>query len=131
MVSGRFGGCADAHLAHGREHPGVAVNDDCNGEDEADQCVEDEIAVVAPRPLLPGQRAGGLHAFRPVGAPAQQRGHGPEEAEGPDKDQADGAPPHAQLEAGFRLADHIVALVGEQGESAERHQACEMGQKSQ
>lgn len=97
MVAGQHGECADAHLSHGCEHFGVAVYDDYNGQDEADQRVEYEIAVVAPRPLLPGQRAGGLHAFRPIRAPAQQRSHGPEEAEGPDKDQADRTPPHAQL----------------------------------
>lgn len=37
-----------AHLIHGCEHFGVAVDDDCNGENEADECVEDEIAVVTP-----------------------------------------------------------------------------------
>lgn len=123
--------CADSYLAHGREHLGVAVYDDYDREDEADQRVEYEITVVAPWPLLPGQRTGGLHALQPIGAPSQQRGYSPEEAEGPDKDQADHAPLHAKLKASSRLADHIVALVGEQGESAERHQACEMEQKSQ
>lgn len=127
MVAGQFecGKCADSHLAHGREHLGVAVYDDYDREDKAHQRVEDEITVVAPRSLLPGQRARGLHTFWPIGAPAQQRGHSPEEAEGPDKDQANHTPPHAQLEASSWLADHIVAFVGEQGESAERHQACE------
>lgn len=60
-----------AHLIHECEHFGVAVDDDCNRKNEADECVEDEIAVVAPRPLLPGQRAGGLDALRSIGAPAE------------------------------------------------------------
>lgn len=114
------------HLIHGFEHFGVAVDDDCDREDEADERVEDEIAVVAPRLLLPGQRAGGLDSFGPVGAPAEQRGHGPKQAEGPDEKQPNDAPPHAQLESGSWLTDHVVALVGEQGQSAERHQTWEM-----
>lgn len=60
-----------AHPIHGCEHFGVAVNDDCNGQNEAEQRVEDEIAVVAPRPLLPGQGAGGLDPLGSIGTPAK------------------------------------------------------------
>lgn len=84
-----------ANLIHGCEYFGIAVDDDCNRENEAEDCVEDEIAVVAPRPLLPGQRARGLDSLQAIGAPAEQRGHSPEQAEGPDKQQTEAAPPHA------------------------------------
>lgn len=86
-----------AHLFHGCEHFRVAVDDDCNGENEAEQCVEDEIAVVAPRPLLPRQGAGSLNSLRAVGAPPEQRSHSPEQAEGPDQQEPDDASPHPQL----------------------------------
>lgn len=114
-----------AHLIHECEHFGVAVDDDCDRENEAGKGVEDEVAVVAPRSVLPGQGAGGLDPLEPVGAPTQQRSPGPEQAEDPDGGQADDAPPHAQVQAVSRLTHHVVALVGEQSQSTERHQTWE------
>lgn len=38
------------YLAHGYEDLGVAVDDDGYRQEEAQQCVEDEVAVVAPGP---------------------------------------------------------------------------------
>lgn len=111
-----------AHLIHGREHLGVAVDDDSNREDEAKESVEDEIAVVVPGSLLPSQRAGGLDSLGPVGTPAEQRSHGPEQTESPDKEQPDDAPPHAQLQPSSGLAHHVVALIGQQGQRAQRDQ---------
>lgn len=111
-----------AHLIHGCEHLGVAVDDDPNRENEAKECVENEIAVVVPGPLLPSQRAGGLDSLRAVGTPAEQRSHGPEQTEQPDKEQPDDTPPHAQLQTSSGLTHHIIALIGQQGQRAQRHQ---------
>ena len=115
----------DRYLSHGAEHFGVAVDDDGHRPDEAQQRVQDEVAVVAPGPLLPAQGAGGLHSLGAVRAPAQQRSHGPEQAEAPDEEQAQSAPPHGELEARLGPAHHVVALVGQQCQGAEGHQTCE------
>lgn len=119
---GESGALNCAHLLHGREHLGVAVNDDSNRENEAKECVEDEIAVVVPRSLLPSQRAGGLDSLWAVGTPAEQRSHRPEQTEYPDKEQPHDAPPHAQLQTSSWLTDHVIALIGQQGQRAQRHQ---------
>lgn len=59
------------HLIHGFQQFKVAVDDDCNWNNEAEECVENEIAVVAPWSLFPGQWAGCLDPLRSVGAPAK------------------------------------------------------------
>lgn len=111
-----------AHLFHGREHFGVAVDDDSNRENEAKESVEDVIAVVVPGSFLPSQRAGGLDSLRAVGTPAEQRSHGPEQTVSPDEEQPDEAPLHAELETSSGLTDHVIALIGQQGQRAQRHQ---------
>ncbi|MGH0147096.1 UNVERIFIED_CONTAM: hypothetical protein FKN15_021979 [Acipenser sinensis] len=63
-----------------------------NGEDNADgrdYKAEEEVcylvAVVAPGPLFPSNRAGGLDPLWPIGASAKEGIHGPQQAEQPDK----------------------------------------------
>ena len=110
------------HLIHGFEHFGVTVDDDCDGDNEAEEGVADEIAVVAPRSFLPAQRAGGLDSLGSVGAPAKQRSHGPKQAVDPHTHQSVDASPHAQFKTSSGFTHHDVALVGEQGQSAEGNQ---------
>lgn len=59
------------HLSQGFQHMEVAVDDDGDRYNETEEWVQNEVAGVAPRPLLPRQREGRLEAFETVGAPAE------------------------------------------------------------
>ncbi|RXM29918.1 Stabilin-2 [Acipenser ruthenus] len=79
----------NTYLVQGAKVYSIAIGED--NADDMDYKAEEEVcylvAVVAPGPLLPTNRAGGLDPLWPIGAPAKEGSHGPQQAEEPDKRQ--------------------------------------------
>lgn len=113
----------DSHLSDGVQQPGVAVQDDAERQRQAEDEQADDVGDVVRRLGLPVHRAGGAGTLRPVPAPAQQRRHGP--AHGVEPGEADPQQRRPVLPAvGHGGRDHsAVALVGQDGQRDEGHDA--------
>lgn len=112
------------HLSDGAQQLPVAEHDDQEGHDEAEDEQADDVGDVVRRLGLPVDGAGGPGALGAVAAPAEERRHGPGEGVEPGQCDAQGDL-HVVGGVGLGGGHHgAVALVGEDGEGDEGHDAC-------
>lgn len=100
------------YLFDGPQQPAVAVDHHQHRDPQAENEEADDVGVGLGRPQGPGHGAAGSRPLYAVAAPAQQRGHGPEERVEP-------SAPHSQqgLAVVYPLfvvhGEGAVAIVGE------------------
>lgn len=101
----------------------VGVQDDEEGQEQAECEQADDVGDVVGRLRPPVHRAGGAGALGPVPAPAQQRRYSP--GHGVEPGEADPAEHRAVLPAaGYSGRHHgAVTLVGQNGEGNQRDDA--------
>jgi len=111
------------HLANGEQQAAVGVEDDAEGQRQAEQEQAQDVGHVVGRLRAPVHRAGGPGALGAVAAPAQQRRHGPRHGVEPgeaDAQQGGGVAPgvgHGGAEYG------AVTLVGQHRQRDQGHDA--------
>lgn len=109
----------------------VGVEDDAEGQEQAERKQADDVGDVVGRLGPPVHRAGGAGALGPVPAPAQQRRHGPGQRVEPGEADPCQHWPVISV-AGYGGGHHgAVALVGQDGEGDQRDDAWGGGGETQ
>lgn len=102
----------------------VGVEDDAEGQQQAEGKQADDVGDVVGRLGPPVHRAGGAGTLGPVAAPAQQRRHGPGQRVEPGEADPSQHWPVVSV-AGHGGRHHSeVTLVGQDGEGDQRDDAC-------
>lgn len=112
------------HLSDGTQQLPIAEHDHQEGHNEAEYKQADDVRYVIRCLGRPVDRAGGPRTLRTIVAPAKERWHGPDERVDPGQDDAKGDLP---IVGGVRLcrAHHgAVALIGEDSQGDQGHDAC-------